>query len=47
MKRKNLELMYLNKAYDINHCIYCGRTDFDDFTAVLEHVKKEHKGGKE
>ena len=47
MKRKNLELMYLNKVYDIKHCIYCGRSDFDDFTAVLEHVKKEHKGGKE
>ena len=43
MRKANLELIYLKKAYDIKHCIYCGRSDFDDFTAVLDHVKKEHK----
>lgn len=29
-------------AYDITHCIYCGRQDFESFNQVLKHVKKEH-----
>ena len=43
MKKVSLELIYLKKAYDIKHCIYCGRSDFVNFAAVLDHVKKEHK----
>ena len=39
----NMELIYLNKVYDIKHCIYWGRGDFVNFAAVLDHVKKEHK----
>ena len=29
-------------AYDITHCIYCGKKDFDNFNQVLEHVNAEH-----
>ena len=38
-------LVYLNKVYDIKHCIYCGKDGFDNFEAVLDHVKKEHTDG--
>ena len=41
----NLGLMYLNKVYNIKHCIHCGKKDFDSFEAVLDHVKKEHTDG--
>ena len=39
----NSGLMYLNKAYDIKHCIYCGAVGFSDFNEVLKHVAKEHR----
>ncbi len=39
----NMELIYLNKVYDIKHCIYCGAGGFSDFNEVLKHVAKEHR----
>jgi len=32
----------MSKAYDITHCIYCGKKGFKDMAAVLEHVKEKH-----
>lgn len=34
--------MFLNKEYDIKHCIYCGDT-FKNFDEVLKHVGLKHK----
>jgi len=29
-------------AYDITHCIYCGKKGFKDVDAVIKHVKEKH-----
>ena len=29
-------------AYNITHCIYCGKKGFKDVDAVIEHVKEKH-----
>ena len=40
--KRNTGLMFLNKEYDIKHCIYCGDT-FKNFDEVLKHVGLKHK----
>ena len=40
--KKNTGLMFLNKEYEIKHCIYCGAT-FKDFDEVLKHVGTKHR----
>ena len=37
----------MTKAYDITHCIYCGKKGFKNMDAVLEHVKEKHSGEKQ
>ena len=32
----------MSKAYDITHCIWCGKKGFKNMAAVLEHVKEKH-----
>jgi hypothetical protein len=32
----------MSKAYDITHCIWCGKKGFKNMDAVLEHVKEKH-----
>ena len=29
-------------AYNITHCIYCGKQGFKDMDAVIKHVKEKH-----
>ncbi len=29
-------------AYNITHCIYCGKKGFKDMDAVIKHVKEKH-----
>ena len=31
----------MNKAYDIKHCIYCGK-HFEDTDEVILHIKYKH-----
>ena len=37
----------MSKAYDITHCIYCGKKGFKNMDAVIEHVKEQHRGEKQ
>ena len=33
----------MNDAYeDINHCIHCDMKGFENFEAVLEHIRETH-----
>jgi len=29
-------------AYDITHCIYCGKQGFKNVDEVIKHVKEKH-----
>lgn len=32
----------MSKAYEIKHCIYCGKNDFKDSDEVILHIKSKH-----
>ena len=32
----------MSKAYEITHCIWCGRTGFKDSDEVINHIKETH-----
>jgi len=41
--KEEFQEAHRSKAYNIKHCIYCGKKDFKDFDEVLDHVRRECK----
>jgi len=31
-------------AYDITHCIHCGKKGFKNMDSVIKHIKEKHGG---
>lgn len=40
--KKNMRVENMSKAYEITHCIWCGRTGFKDSDEVINHIKETH-----
>ena len=41
-QKKNMRDENMSKAYEITHCIWCGRTGFKDSEEVINHIKETH-----
>ena len=43
MSKDKFQKKHRDSAYNITHCIHCGRKGFKDFNEVLNHVRRECK----
>ena len=41
-QKKNMRGENMSKAYEITHCIWCGRTGFKDSDEVINNIKETH-----
>lgn len=46
-KEEDFQEKHRESAYNITHCIHCGRKDFESFAEVLDHVRRECKKRKD